>query len=106
MIALSLSSWFIIDALKTEGGYVVVMIDGKESSRYPLDKDTEIVINNGDNYNVLKIEDGVAKIIDASCPDKYCMKQPDIAFNTETLTCLPNRVVVKVVSDTESKDDI
>ena len=106
MIAISVSSWLIIDALKTEGGYVVVVIDGKESARYSLDVNNEITINNGDNYNILKIEDGVAKIIDASCPDKYCMTQPQISYNNETLTCLPNRVVVKVVSKSEPQDDI
>ena len=105
MIALSVSSWFIIDALKTEGGTVVVMIDGKESARYPLNKNNSITIKNGDSYNILIIEDKVATIKEASCPDKLCVRQHDIAYNGETITCLPNRVTVKIISDVAPETD-
>ena len=105
MIALSVSSWFIIDAVKTEGGSVIVMIDGKESAKYALNEDSEITIKNGENINNLIIEDGVAKIIEASCPDKLCVKQHSIAYNGETITCLPNKVVVKIISETAPETD-
>lgn len=102
---MSVSTWLIIDATKTAGGSVVVMIDGKESARYPLNKDAEITIKNGENYNILVIKDSKAEIIEASCPDKLCVKQNEIAYNGETLTCLPHRVTVKVVSDKSSETD-
>lgn len=105
MIIISVSTWLIIDATKTAGGSVVVMIDGKESARYPLNKDAEITIKNGENYNILVIKDSKAEIIEASCPDKLCVKQNEIAYNGETLTCLPHRVTVKVVSDKSSETD-
>lgn len=105
MIALSVFSWFIIDAIKTEGGSVVVMIDGKESARYALNKDTQITIKNGDSSNNLIIKDGFAKIVEASCPDKLCVKQNSISYNGETITCLPNKVVVKIISETAPETD-
>ena len=105
MIALSLSSWFIISANKTEGGSVVIMVDGKEYARYPLNTDRKVVIDDGDNYNILVIKNGVASISDASCPDKLCMNQGDIHYNSETITCLPNKVVVKIISDVEPEVD-
>ena len=105
MIILSVSSWFIIDAAKTAGGSVVVMINGKESARYPLNKDVEVTIKNGDGFNILVIKDGIASIIEASCPDKLCVRQPDISYNTETITCLPNSVTVKVISDVAPETD-
>lgn len=105
MVVLSGFSWLIIDAIKTEGGTAVVLIDGKESARYPLNKNNKITIKNGDEYNVLVIEDNFASIKEASCPDKLCVKQHDIAYNGETLTCLPNKVVVKIISETAPETD-
>ncbi len=105
MIILSVSSWVIIDTVKTEGGSVVVLTDGKETARYPLNKDAEITIKNEDKFNLLIIKDGTAKIIEASCPDKLCVNQHSITYNGETITCLPNKVVVKVISEKTPETD-
>ena len=105
MIILSFSAWIIIDAVKVEGGTVIIVNDGKESARYSLNDDFEVTIKNGDNYNHLVIKDGVAKITDASCPDKLCVKQHNIAYNGETITCLPNKIVVKIISENGPETD-
>ena len=86
---------------KTEGGTVVIMMDGREYARYPLNKDAEIPINSGNGFNLLVIKDGIATIKEASCPDKLCVRQPDIAYNGETLVCLPNKITVKIISEIE-----
>ncbi len=100
IILLSFSSWFIMDALKTEGDYVVVKLNREEYARYPLNKDAEIRIENGEEYNILQIKNGKARVIDASCPDKHCVKQGAISYSLQVpLTCKPNRVTVTVVSD-------
>lgn len=105
LLIISTSAWFIIDATKTEGGTVVVMKEGKEYARYPLNRDAEIVIKNGKGHNLLVIKDGSATIEEASCPDKLCVKQPDIAYNGETLVCLPNKITVKIISEIEPEAD-
>lgn len=100
LILLSFSSWFIIDAIKTKGDCVIVMLNREEYARYPLNEDAEIKIENGDEFNILEIKNGKAKIVEASCPDKYCVKQGAISYNLQIpLTCKPNRVTVKVISD-------
>lgn len=105
LIILSFSAWFIIDTTKTEGNVVIVYMDDKEYGRYSLNKDAEIIIKDGDNYNKLIIKDGTAKIIEASCPKQLCVKSPAITFNNETITCLHHHVIVQIVSDVEPEVD-
>lgn len=105
MIILSFSAWIIIGAVKVEGGTVIVVNEGKETARYSLSDDLEVTIKNGKDYNLLVIKNGTAKITDASCPDKLCVKQHDIAFNGETITCLPNKIVVKITSEKAPETD-
>ena len=46
--------------------------------------------------NHLVIQDGCARIEEADCPDKLCVKQGTVSESGESLVCLPNRVVVAV----------
>ena len=105
VILLSLLTIFIFNANKKEGGTAVVIKNGKEVASYPLNKDTEIRLENGDEFNILVIEDGYAYIKEASCPDKICVNNTKKKYNGETLVCLPNKTTVKIVSNENPETD-
>lgn len=103
---LALVIWLIFSFTKKEGEYAVVIRDGLEVARYPLSEEREIRLENGrGGYNILVIKDGKADIIEASCPDKICVHERPISMTGETLTCLPNKTVVKVESSDQNKQD-
>lgn len=90
----------------TKEATVVVTIDGKEYSRYSLNEDRTVTIESKNGgVNVLKIHDGYASMIKASCPDKICKKHQRIKNNGETIVCLPNKVVVEIQSKEEGELD-
>ena len=78
------------------GGAVAVRAGGAELGPDPLAEDGTYSLNGG--TNVLQIEDGKARMIEAHCPDHYCMNQGSIRNTGETITCLPNKLTVTVVS--------
>ncbi len=92
-------------ATKSEGSYAIVTINGEQKDIYPLDKNLEVKLENKDNYNLLIIENGTARIEEASCPDKLCVNQHKIKYNGETLVCLPNKTIVSIVSEIDSEID-
>ncbi len=78
----------------------VVTVNGKEYGTYNLNKDQTIEIKKKTTVtNVLVIADGEIFMQDATCPDKLCEKQGRKSRDKETIVCLPNKVVVTVVSD-------
>lgn len=88
--------------LQTPGDQVVVEVNGTVWGTYDLYKDAEIRIEteNG-GYNVLAITDGFAAVTHASCPDKLCVHQHKISRSDESIICLPNKVIVSIVTDGE-----
>lgn len=77
--------------------YVDVSIDGQTIREFPLDQDTEYVIESENGgINRLVIEDGAARITEASCPDKLCISQGSASERGQTIVCLPNRVVITI----------
>ena len=105
ILVASIIAALVIQLTKEDGSYVTVEVNGQEVARYSLDTDGEYVLNGG--TNVLRIKNGVAYMIDANCPDKTCCAfWRKIDQNGETITCLPNMLVVTVHSDTDDGPEI
>ncbi len=69
-----------------------ITVDGKEFGTYSLNKDQ--VIHIGDT-NVCEIKDGKVTMIEATCPDHYCIKQKAVDEHGGSIICLPNKVVIE-----------
>lgn len=88
----------------TPGSSVVVEVDGKTVASYPLDTDGVFVLNGG--TNTLEIKDGKARISDADCPNMQCVRQGWISRGGQSIVCLPNKLIVTVISSDRSVDYI
>ena len=88
-----------------EGSNIVITVDGKEYGTYSLFQEQTITIGDGDTQNIIEIKGGKAYMKDASCPDQLCVDQKEISYDKEAIICLPNKVVITVVSDVESDLD-
>lgn len=89
-----------------KGESVEILIDGASYGIYSLQEEQTIPIKiSNKTTNVLEIKDGKADMVEADCPDKLCVHQKAISKDKETIVCLPNKVVVQVISDTESEYD-
>ena len=85
-----------------EGNQIQITLDGKIYGTYALSKDQTIEVKNGDFYNKVRIEDGKAYMKEANCPDGYCEEQGKISGHTQTIVCLPHKLVVEVLANGEA----
>jgi hypothetical protein len=97
LLLVALSVFLCIELTREAGSYVRVTVDGVECARYSLSDDGEYVINGG--TNLLVIENGKAYMKYADCPDGLCVQQGEKSRSGERIVCLPNRVMVEIVSD-------
>lgn len=86
-----------VNFTRRQGAYVVVSVDGRDVAVYPLDTDIRVELETyHDGRNTIVIKEGCACIESASCPDLLCVKQRTIRYVGETITCLPNRLVIRI----------
>lgn len=106
VLLLVVIAFVIINVTKSGGSKVLITIDGKEHKTLYLNEDTTYTVRqeNG-QWNVLTIKDGHVDMTDASCPDKLCVQHKDIHYSNETITCLPNKVVLQIIGGEESELD-
>lgn len=87
------------------GAYVEVTVDGEVYGTYALAENQTVEIKkDGKVTNVLSIRDGKADMTDADCPDFLCVHQRAISKEDETIVCLPNKVVVKIIKAKEKNN--
>ena len=91
-----------------EGNRIQVILDGKIYGTYSLEKNQVIEIEEGSFYNKILVEDGKAYMEEANCPDGYCEEQGKISRHTQTIVCLPHKLVVEVLeadNDTKANEE-
>ena len=81
---------------------VSITVDGVLYGTYSLDKDRTVEIN---DTNRLEIRGGYAQMVWADCPDQVCVNHRSINRDGESITCLPNQVVVSIENGEASDVD-
>lgn len=86
---------------RRQGNTVLITQNGKNIGTYPIgsDKTVQIKDSNGKITNTVCIRNGEVYMENADCPDQICVKQGHKSKDGESITCLPNRVVVEVRGD-------
>lgn len=92
---------------RSTGNTVVITHYGKNAGTYPINRDRTIRIKdkNGKVTNTVVIKNGEVYMKSADCPDQICVHQGHRSKDGESITCLPNRVVVEIKGKTRSDVD-
>ena len=83
-------------------GMVTVTIKDELYGTYDLSKEQEIMIN---DTNCMVIKDGKVDMITGDCRDQICVNHKPISKNGETIVCLPNHIIVKILGGNEAELD-
>ncbi len=98
IVALASTGLILTNALKKEGKYAVVKINGKATCSYSLSENRRETLSYERNFeNILVIKDGETFIESANCKDKICVEHRKIKNSGESIVCLPHRLVVEIV---------
>ena len=111
MVIIAAAAFLIINfAVKKDGSYAVIKVDGKVIKTLDLNSGETTIEVNGyqGGVNKVVINDGKVGMTEADCPDELCVKTGKISRVGETIVCLPHRVVVEIKGspDDDSIDSV
>jgi len=84
---------------------VRIIAQGELAGIYPLDSDNEIELERDGHRNVVVIKDNTVHMDYSDCKNQVCVNTGKISKPGETIVCLPNYVIVEIVSSEEGGDD-
>jgi hypothetical protein len=105
MIALT---GFFLFRSNGQGAKVEIKIAQKLYGIYDLSMDQEIIIMDKDGQPLITcfINDGKIQVVSSDCPDKICIEDGAIELNGQTIVCLPNQIVIKVIGEDSELDGV
>ena len=87
----------------TAGDKVQISADGEVYGIYPLDEDGEIEVTEDGHTNHITIKDGQVSMSYSTCLNQVCVDTGAISETKDSIVCLPNRVVVEIISSGDGK---
>ena len=80
------------------GDKVRISLDGEIYGVYPLGEDREIDVTEDGHTNHITIKDGQVSMSYSTCRHQVCVNTGAISETKDAIVCLPNRVVVEIIS--------
>ena len=92
--------FIIVIAGHRSGETAEIIVDGEVIRTVDLSEACEFNIDLGDGeFNRISVKDGRIAVIDASCPDKLCVRRGYISGGGIPIVCLPHRLTVQITGD-------
>lgn len=99
LVVLGLGASFLSVYGKTAGDQVRVSVDGEVYGIYHLNQNQEIDVAQNGHTNHITIKDGTVSMSYSDCRNQICVHTGAISETKDSIVCLPNRVVVEIISD-------
>lgn len=104
-VLISLLLFLCINFFNNKGELVQIEVNGAVQIILPLDENAVYEVkNNGKITNTVEIKDGFIFVSYADCKDQICVEHKKISKVNESIICLPNKVIVTVVSAEKDAD--
>lgn len=88
------------------GQKAVVTVNGQLYGTYDLSRDQEITIEQDGHINKITIKDGQVQMSYSDCKNQVCVNDGKISKTSQSIVCLPNRVMVEITGREEGLDGV
>ena len=97
------ASAYLTHISAASGTHAEITIDGRIFGTYELSKDRTIDLKTG---NIAVIKDGQIYMKSADCHGQDCIRQGKISKPSQTIVCLPHKVMIEMKGGSDEYDTI
>ena len=107
ILIISLLGYVFVNT-REQGSIAIIEVSQKLYGSYDLSIDQNIAVNDSEGLVLIKceIKDKKIYVVSSTCPDKICINQGTIGSSGQTIVCLPNKIVIKVINSDEPIDGV
>ena len=93
----------VVNMQEPDSDTVQITVDGELYKELDINEDGMFVIKTNDGHSIVNVKNRDVFVVEATCPDKICVKHGKLFNKYDSIICLPNRIVIEYKN---SKSDI
>lgn len=97
IIALVVALLLVLFLPKEEGSSVEIYRSGKLIGEFKMSDYSETSLVKQYGSLIVCITGDSVSVLESDCPDKCCVKQGEIRYDGESIICVPQEIVIKIV---------
>ena len=106
LIILGLIVSYVFASGNGGGDTVRISVGGELYAAYPLSEDRTVKIDENDHINKITIKGGKVSMTFSDCANQDCVLHSAISKTSESIVCLPNKVVVEIRGESSGYDTV
>ncbi len=99
LLILGLAASCFSVAGSTAGSKVIISVDGEVFGAYDINKNQTIEVKQNGHTNNITIKDGLVSMSYSDCANQVCVHTGSIKESSDTIVCLPNKVMVEISAE-------
>jgi len=85
--------------VQCQAKWCIVSVDGKDVYKLLLSNNKQVKIIGPLGESIVEIQDNGVRVKDSPCPLKVCMCQGRINKSGQTIVCVPNRIMIRIMGE-------
>lgn len=106
LIVLGSAASYALSAGGETGQMVYITADGREYAYYSLMESRTVTIEQDSHINKITIKDGQVSMTFSDCSNQDCIHQGAISKTSQSIVCLPNKIVVEIHGNNQEYDAV
>jgi hypothetical protein len=99
LVCLTAASFGVKNIFASEGSIVIIELAGNAVYKGDLLENRKVTVTGKFGDVRIQIRDGKVGVVSAECPNKVCVRTGWRSLAGESIICVPNRVLVKILGE-------
>ena len=98
--------FFVINNTTPDSDTVQIKINGELHKELDINKDGMFVIKTDDGHSIVNVKNKEVFVVEATCPDKLCVRHGKLLNKYDSIVCLPNKIVIEYKNKSSDIDAV
>ncbi len=97
---------FVVGSISPDEDIAQITVDGEIYREMDLSEDGMLVVKTKGGHNIVNVKNGEIFIVEATCPDKLCVRHGKLKGRYDSIVCLPHKIVIEYKTSSSDIDAV
>lgn len=98
--------FLVINSTEINSEIVQIKVNGELHKELNVNEEGMFVIKTNDGHSIVNVKNKEVFVVEATCPDKICVRHGKLLNKYDSIVCLPNKIVIEYKNNQSDIDAV